>query len=68
MLLQLNQSLSEGFHAKKLRTNHQSGWSVQEMEIVIAVNGPNIKKAESIIDYSFKQYQAKQPNAISFLS
>ena len=25
---QLNQSLSEGFHVQKFRTNYQSGWSM----------------------------------------
>ena len=30
----LNQSLSEGFRVKNIRTNYQSGWSVQEIEIV----------------------------------
>ena len=49
-------------------TNYQSGWSVQEIEIVIAVNGQNIKKAESIINHSIKQYQAIEPTAIWFLA
>ena len=53
-------------------TNYQSGWSVQEIEIDIAVNGQNIKKAESIkqsiINHSIKQYQAIEPTAIWFLA
>ena len=47
----LNWSLSEGFRVKKFWTNYQSGWSVQEIEIEIVVDGLNIKKVESIINY-----------------
>ena len=64
----LNRSLIEGFCVKKFRTNYNPGWSVQEMEIVIAVNGPNIKKAESIINHSIKQYQAIKPTATLFVA
>ena len=46
----LNRSLSEGFRVKKFRTNNQSRLRVQMMEIVIAVNGSNIKKAENILN------------------
>ena len=58
----LNRSLSEGFRVQKYRTNYQSGWSVQEVQIVIPV------KAESIINYSIKQYQAIKQSPISFVA
>ena len=48
----LNRSSNKGFRVKKFRNNYISGWSMQVREIVIAVNVPNIKKAESIINYS----------------
>ena len=63
----LNRSLIEGFCVKKFRTNYNSGWSVQEMEIVIA-DIANIKKAESIIIHSIKQYQAIKPTATLFVA
>ena len=64
----LNRSLIEGFRVQKFRTNFQSGWSVQEMGIVIASNGKNIKEAESILNYSIQHYQAIKPTAISFVA
>ena len=38
------------------------------MEIVIAVYGTIIKKAESIINYNIKKYQAKKATAILFVA